>query len=47
MGILGANFLKVASQPCSQYFDLFNQLIDLQFLQDGLIDEVSNDMAEV
>ena len=29
MGILGKNFLKVSSQPCSQYFDLFNELIDM------------------
>jgi len=30
MGILGKNFLKAQDHLCSQYFDLFNELIDLQ-----------------
>ena len=39
MGILGSNFLEVAERPCSQYFDLFNELIDLQALQDALVED--------
>ena len=39
MGILGSNFLQVAERPCSQYFDLFIQLIDLQALQDALVED--------
>lgn len=32
----------MASQPCSQYFDLFNELIDLEALQDDLDEEISD-----
>lgn len=39
MGILGRNFVRV--QPCSQYFDCFSCLIDMQALSDGLSDELS------
>lgn len=39
MGILGSNFLEVAERPCSQYFDMFNELIDLQALQDALVED--------
>ena len=38
VGILGKNFLKSQDHLCSQYFDLFTELIDLQILQDGLSD---------
>lgn len=41
MGILGKNFERVQAQPCSQYFDLFIELIDTQAMQDGLVDELS------
>ena len=40
MGILGKNFVQVSEKPCSQYFDLFNELIDLSALH-GLVDELS------
>lgn len=45
LGILGKNFERVIAEPCSQYFDLFTELIDTQTLQDGLVDELSADEA--
>ena len=31
----------ISERPVSQYFDLFNQLIDLMVMADGLVDEIS------
>jgi len=40
MGIFGKNFMQILEKPCSQYFDLFNELIDLSALH-SLVDELS------
>jgi hypothetical protein len=29
MGILGTSFTQIGGRLCSQYFDLFNELLDL------------------
>ena len=42
MGILGNNFMQISEKPCNQYFDLFNELVDLSALH-GLVDELSED----
>ena len=44
MGILGKNFKQISEKPCSQYFDLFIDLIDLSAMHSGLSDELSDDM---
>ena len=41
MGILGKNFLQISEKPCSQYFDLFINLIDLSAMHGGLVDDLS------
>lgn len=46
MGILGNNFMQISEKPCNQYFDLFNELVDLSALH-GLVDELSEDQPEM
>ena len=48
IGVLGKNFNAIGSNLCSQYFDLFNELLNLQDLGSGLADDLieSDSMAE-
>lgn len=39
IGVLGKNFNRIADVSCTQYFDLFNEMIDLKAMQDGLVSE--------
>lgn len=45
MGILGKNFTKIV--PVSSYFDLFTELLELQAMQDGLVDELGEEAVGI